>query len=167
MLTGIDPHGASAELIAGRRKRHFLDHLPLLSAQPGSRHLVQMILANGQAISVASSSTGEELRQLLVVADVADLVGDILVSKDDAAASKPDPDIVLAALDRLRLPAEQVVMIGDTPYDIEAAQAVGIGTIALRCGGWSSLELANALAIYDTPQDLANDYEASPLGRRG
>jgi phosphoglycolate phosphatase-like HAD superfamily hydrolase len=63
-------------------------------------------------------------------------------------------------------PAE-VVMIGDTPYDIEAAQAIGIGTIALRCGGWSSQELSNAIAIYDSPQDLADDYEASPLAGRG
>jgi HAD superfamily hydrolase (TIGR01509 family) len=165
ILAGIDAHGATARLIGERRKRCFLDNLPLLSPQPGARHLVQLIRDRGQAIAVASSASAEELRQLLMAADVAELIGDIIVSKDDAEASKPDPDIVAAALQRLALQPGEVVMIGDTPYDIEAAHALGMGTIALRCGGWSSLELANALAVYDTPQDLANDYEASPLGQ--
>jgi HAD superfamily hydrolase (TIGR01509 family) len=167
ILTGIEGHGPSADLINTRRKRYFLDNLPLLSPQPGARHLVQMIRDHGLATSVASSATAEELHQLLTAADVADLVGDVIVSKDDAAASKPDPDIVGAALQRLGLSPAEVVMIGDTPYDIEAAQAIGIGTIALRCGGWSSQELSNAIAIYDSPQDLADDYEASPLAGRG
>jgi len=167
ILTGLDPDGAAAELINQRRKRSFLANLALLSPQPGARHLVQLIRERGQAIAVASSSTAEELGQLLVASDVSDLIGDLIVSKDDAGSSKPDPDIVHAALTKLGLPSGEVVMIGDTPYDIEAARALGIGTVALRCGGWSSQELANALAIYDSPQDLANDYDASPLGRRG
>ncbi len=163
ILTGIAPDGASADLINERRKRYFLENLPLLSPQPGARHLVQLIRNRGLAVSVASSATADELKQLLTAADVADLVGNVIVSSDDAEQSKPAPDIVAAALTRLGLPADQVVMIGDTPYDVEAAQALGVGTIALRCGGWSEVELANALAIYDSPQDLADDYDASPL----
>ena len=164
LLTGIEGHGPSADLIGERRKRVFLDNLPLLSPQPGSRHLVQAVRDHGLAVSVASSASAEELRQLLVAAGVADLIGDIVVSKDDASRSKPDPDIVRAALERLGLPPEEVVMIGDTPYDIAAAQALGVATITFRCGGWSSQELANAIAIYDNPQDLVNDFDRSPLG---
>ena len=88
------------------------------------------------------------------------------MSKDESAESKPDPDPVRAALAHLGLPPDQVVMIGDTPYDIEAAAKVGVATIAFRCGGWNSQELADAIAVYDDPQDLANDYEGSPLAGR-
>jgi phosphoglycolate phosphatase-like HAD superfamily hydrolase len=88
------------------------------------------------------------------------------VSKDEAGRSKPDPDPIRAALAFLDLPAAQVLMIGDTPYDVEAARKVGVGTIAFRCGGWSSQDLADAVAVYEDPQDLANDYDASPLARR-
>jgi HAD superfamily hydrolase (TIGR01509 family) len=165
-LTGIDPNGASAALINERRKRVFFDELPLLGPQPGARHLVQLIRDRGLAVAVATSASTDELRQLLVAADVADLFGDDLASSDDAEHSKPDPDIVRVALDRLRLPRGEVVMIGDTPYDIEAAEKLGVPTIAFRCGGWSSGELANAIAVYENPQDLAGDFDASPLGGR-
>jgi phosphoglycolate phosphatase-like HAD superfamily hydrolase len=88
------------------------------------------------------------------------------VSKDEAGRSKPDADSIQAALDHLGLPASEVVMIGDTPYDIEAAARAGVATIALRCGGWSSQDLADAIAVYDDPQDLVNDFDASPLAAR-
>jgi len=57
-------------------------------------------------------------------------------------------------------------MIGDTPYDIEAADRAGIGTIALRCGGWwSDGDLSRAVAIYADPADLLNHYDVSPFKR--
>ena len=58
-----------------------------------------------------------------------------------ASNSKPDPDIVRAALARTGCAAQDVIMLGDTPYDIEAAHRTGLGTIALRCGGWSDQAL--------------------------
>ena len=59
-------------------------------------------------------------------------------------------------------------MIGDTPYDIEAASRAGVGTIAFRCGGgWSEQDLAGALAIFDDPLDLLLNYDESPLVGRG
>jgi len=56
-----------------------------------------------------------------------------------------------------------LVLSNDAPYDIEAASKVGVGTIALRCGGWSDRELKGALAIYNDPDDLLNHYDTSPL----
>ena len=67
-------------------------------------------------------------------------------------------------LQRIGLPANQVLTVGDTPYDIEAAAKVGVGTIALRCGGWTDPELKGALAIYNDPADLLDPYDTSPLG---
>ena len=54
-------------------------------------------------------------------------------------------------------------MIGDTPYDIEAARKVCVGTTAFRCGGWSDSDLAGAIAIYNDPADLLAHYDSSPL----
>jgi phosphoglycolate phosphatase-like HAD superfamily hydrolase len=58
-------------------------------------------------------------------------------------------------------------MLGDTPYDIEAAQRAGVRTIAVRCGGWWADDaLGGAVAIYDDPAELVREYDASPLGMR-
>jgi phosphoglycolate phosphatase-like HAD superfamily hydrolase len=91
-------------------------------------------------------------------AGVADLIPR-RTSKDDAARSKPDPDIVNAALRQSGAQADKTVMIGDTPYDIEAARRAGIAAIALRCGGhWSDRELHGAIAIFDDPAALLGNW---------
>jgi phosphoglycolate phosphatase-like HAD superfamily hydrolase len=66
-------------------------------------------------------------------------------------------------LQRIGYPPQQVVMLGDTPYDIESAAKVGVATIAVRSGGWSDRDLANAIAIYDDTADLLKHYDTSPL----
>jgi len=66
---------------------------------------------------------------------------------------------------RAGCPAEQTIMIGDTPYDVEAARRAGIEIIALRCGGWADAELRGAVAIYDDPADLVDHYDLSPFKR--
>ncbi len=166
-LTGLDPHDAAGRLIADRRRRIFLqDYLPLLTAQPGSRNLLRLLEARGIRRVVASSAEEAELLRELRAAQVEDLVEHV-VSKDQAGGhSKPDPDPVRSALEYLGIPPAEVVMIGDTPYDIEAAARAGVSTIALRCGGWSSQDLADALAVYDDPQDLVNEVDSSPFAGR-
>ena len=94
------------------------------------------------------------MEALLQRAGVDDLLP-LRASKDDASESKPDPDIVHAALSRSSARPESAVMIGDTPYDIEAARRAGIGGIALRCGGhWSAGDLRDAVGIFDHPAAL-------------
>ncbi|WP_052640235.1 HAD family hydrolase [Zavarzinella formosa] len=84
-------------------------------------------------------------------------------SSDDAEKSKPDPDILQAALKELGMSADEVLMLGDTPYDVEAARKAGMAAIALRCGGWDDARL-KADAVYDDPADLSAHLEGSPLG---
>jgi phosphoglycolate phosphatase-like HAD superfamily hydrolase len=62
--------------------------------------------------------------------------------------------------------APEAVYLGDTPYDITAAHKTGVEIIALRCGGWSSAELCDAEATYDTPAELLERLDESPLGKR-
>jgi phosphoglycolate phosphatase-like HAD superfamily hydrolase len=80
--------------------------------------------------------------------------------------SKPDPDIVQAALRLSGSQAAHSAMIGDTPYDVEAAARARVPAVALRCGGWwDDSALARATAIYDDPADLLAHFDASPLAR--
>ena len=78
--------------------------------------------------------------------------------------SKPSPDIVQAAFAQVGLDPSEVVMVGDTPYDIEAATQAGVATIAFRCGGWQDADLKAATAIYDAPADLLQNFDDSLLG---
>lgn len=136
--------------------------LPQLAPFPKTRELLSRMRASGLSLSVATSAQQSELEPLLRLAKVWDLL-EGASSSNEAEHSKPDPDIVQAALRRLDLDPSRVVMIGDTPYDIEAAARAGISTIAFRCGGRSDRDLAQAIAIYDDPADLLAHFDSSPL----
>ena len=82
-------------------------------------------------------------------------------SSDDADHSKPDPDIIHAALERLNLSPAQVILLGDTPYDVEAGTRAGAKVVGLRCGGWRDLD--GAIAVYDSPADLLAGFDRSPF----
>lgn len=82
-------------------------------------------------------------------------------SSDDAENSKPDPDIVHAALGRLGLPPDRVIHLGGTPYDVEASLKAGIRVVVVRCGGWSDADFKGAVQIYDDPADLLARFDQS------
>jgi phosphoglycolate phosphatase-like HAD superfamily hydrolase len=135
-----------------------------LQAFDGARELVQTLHERGLRLAVASSAEKEELDALLRLAGADGLV-ERGASGSDVDRSKPDPDVVEAALERLGCRADDAVMIGDTPYDVVAARHAGVRSIGFRCGGWSDRELAGAAALYDGPRDLLNHLDESPLAR--
>ena len=164
-VLGIEEDSAEGERITTRKKEIFSDrYLPTLQPTPGARALLHRLRDDAMRLVVASSASEDELGPLLERAGVRDLIQDS-TSSDDAAESKPDPDIVLAALRDAGFPAHRVVMIGDTPYDVEAATRAGVRVIALRSGGWDDDSLRGAIAIYDHPADLLDHYDDSALGR--
>jgi phosphoglycolate phosphatase-like HAD superfamily hydrolase len=129
-----------------------------------AKDLVAAIKDRGCTAVAASSAKEEELKPLLAIAGVDSLM-DGKTSSDDAKESKPDPDIIEAALERAHADPSEAIMIGDTPYDIEAATRAGMKTIAFRSGGWRDADLNGAIAIYDGPWDLLARIEESPLRR--
>lgn len=161
---GIDKESPEGKRIAERHGELFQEQLPGLRPFPGVRSLLSKMKAEGLKLLVASSAEPDDVKALLQVAGVTDLIEDTADS-GDAESSKPDPDIVQAALGRLGLPAGEVLLLGDTPYDIEAAGKAGIKTLAVRSGGFADSELAGALALYDDSADLLARYDSSPLGR--
>ncbi len=162
-LTEDSPRGKA---IAQRRGEIFArDFLPTVEPFPDAARLVAALKDRGFTIVAASSAKKDELRPLLERAQAHSLLDDE-TSSDDADESKPAPDIVEAALKRANAAPDQAIMVGDTPYDIEAAQRAGVATIAFRSGGWDDADLSGAIAIYDGPWDLLAQLDQSPLGRR-
>lgn len=139
-------------------------YLPLFEPFAGVRPLFERLLADGKRIALASSAKAAELERYKRIARIDDLI-DADTSSDDAGKSKPHPDIFQAALAKLGLAPEQAVVVGDTPYDAEAAARAGMRAVGVRCGGWSGEELkqAGCVAVYADPADLLARYEASPL----
>ena len=159
--TGIDIESAKGKALAARRWEIFQsDYLNTLEPTPGARSLVERIKSDGLMTIVATSASGNELEPLLKAADVADLM-DVTTSSSDAADSKPDPDIVTAAVRKSGLKPDELIMLGDTPYDVQAAIGAHVNMVGLLCGGWTKEELSGAVAIYDDPGDLLRWYDAS------
>ena len=144
------------------------DYLPGARPFEGVKPLFERLKADGRRILLASSSHGDEVKHYVGLLGVGDLI-DATTSKDDVDHSKPCADIFAAALDKVApLGAGDVLVVGDTPYDVEAAGKIGIRTIGVRCGGFPDRALlgAGACALYDDPADLLERYDSSPLGRR-
>jgi phosphoglycolate phosphatase-like HAD superfamily hydrolase len=140
--------------LAERKKAIFKARfLPGLRPFPRCRELLARFKGLGFRLVAASSAGKDELDDLLAVAGAHDYL-EAQIDADDAERSKPDPDIVLAALDKLRLPAAQCLMLGDTPYDAQAAARAGVAFVGLRCGGWSERDLQPALAVFADPAAL-------------
>lgn len=164
-LAGLDSDSAEGKRISAARASIFAgDFLPTLGPTPGARTMIEWLKSEGATITIATSAAGEEVAGLLEAAGVADLI-DHVTSSDDADESKPDPDIIVAALKRSGGPKRAAVMFGDTPYDIEAAGRAGVETIAFRSGGWVDADLCGAVAIFDHPQALLAHVNEPPLAR--
>jgi HAD superfamily hydrolase (TIGR01509 family) len=163
-VANIDDESPLGQAIqASRAQIMKAQYLADLGPFHGSRMLVDMLRSRGLVCVAVSSSSEADIQDLLRAAGVADLMHEVICA-DDADASKPDPDLVQVALDRLGIFADEAVMLGDTPYDVEAAHKAGVMTIALRCGGyWNDKALAGAVAIFDDPADLAARLDHSPL----
>lgn len=140
-------------------------YLGKIVAFPQVRALFERLGAAGIQVALASSAKQAELATYKRIAQIDDLV-DAETSSDDAERSKPYPDIFQAAMSRLDgIAARDIVVVGDTPYDAEAAAKAGLRSIGVLCGGFSEADLrrAGCIAIYRDPADLLDRLDASPL----
>ena len=137
------------------------EYLPHVRPFPGVRRLFEHIRHEGAAIVLASSSQRREVDHHCALLDVEDLIT-ATTSKDDVAHSKPCPDLFAAALDRLApLTAAEVVVVGDSPYDMEAAAKLDIASIGFLSGGFPEAVLrgAGASRIFDGPEGMLARFE--------
>ncbi|MEB3359205.1 MAG: HAD family hydrolase [Synechococcales bacterium] len=152
------------EDISGDRKSYYQKHLlPQVQPFPQVRSLFERLKADGIRVVLASSGRRESVDHNIKLLEVADLI-DGSTSTDDAEQSKPEPDIFEAALHKLAgISPDEALVVGDSPYDAEAAGKIPIRTIGVLCGGFSEsvLKEAGCIAIYRDPADLLNQYPKS------
>ncbi|MDO6416309.1 HAD family hydrolase [Sphingomonas sp. BIUV-7] len=131
----------------------------------GAHDLLVHVANAGQKVVLASSASQAELDHYLDLLDVRDLVS-ATTSADDVEQTKPAPDIFAVALEKVSpLKADEALVVGDTPYDIEAAAKCGIAAVGLRSGGFSDQSLfeAGAIELYDDVASLLRGYNRSTL----
>src|SRR4051794_29240926 len=131
----------------------------------GARDLIRALKDAGHTVVLASSAKEDELDHYLDLLDVREIADD-WTSSADVEETKPSPDLVHAALGKAGGEASDAVMIGDTPWDIEAAEKAGVPTVAVMTGGFSEAELrdAGAVAVFDSLQALRDGLRDTPLG---
>jgi HAD superfamily hydrolase (TIGR01509 family) len=160
---GVPKDSDEGRRVSERRRDIFVEReLAWIQPTRGARDLIDAVRRSSLRVGFPSSAEEDELRALLDIVAATDLL-DHAADADDVDRSKPDPDVVHAALGTLGLDAAEAVLIGDTGYDIEAGARTGVPTIALRCGGWRDEALRGAIAIFDDPGDLLAHLDATPL----
>src|SRR5947199_2827166 len=122
---------------------------------PGAADLLRACRSSGRKVVLASSASERELRALRRALDADDAI-DVATSASDAEQSKPAPDILEVALDRAGLAPDEVMLVGDSVWDVRAAAKLNVPCIGVTCGGTSAGELnqAGAVAVYQDPADL-------------
>ena len=144
-------------------------YLSLVKPFPAVREMFLKVKEQRQQVGLASSGKKDELKTYEKIAKIQDLV-EVETSSGDAERSKPHPDIFEAALDRLHgnVRKEEVVVVGDSPYDAEGAKRAGLRCVGVLSGGFpeSMLKEAGCVAIYADIADLLRRYDDSPLAAK-
>ncbi len=133
-----------------------------VQALEGGHELIAELKERGATVVLASSSPQAELDRYLDLLDARDLA-DAWTTRDDVEATKPAPDLVRAAIDKAG--KDQAVMVGDTPWDVEAAHRAGVETVCVITGGFSRQELvdAGAAAVFESVAELRRRLDEPPL----
>ena len=124
---------------------------------PGAREFVAAVRDRGHRVVLASSGKAQHVDHFLDLLDARDLA-EAWTSSEDVESTKPAPDLLQVALQKLGEPLDSPsVVVGDSVFDVEAAKNAGMPAIVVRSGGFGDDELreAGAIGIYDTPADLA------------
>ena len=158
---GVDAESERGKKLDEAKRRIFKSSISSLQPTPGARQLLTKLRKDGIQLVVATSAGKEDVTLLLKQARVLDLI-DQTTSSDDAESSKPEPDIIQAALRKTGEHARAALMIGDTPYDVEAAVRAGVPIITVRCGGfWKDADLRGSLSIFDDPAAILVHFDFS------
>lgn len=142
------------------------DYLGKVCPFPHARDLVAQVRDSGRSVVITSSASEEELQHYLALLDIERLV-DVFTTIDDVENSKPAPDIFVVARKKAGVDADAVIVVGDAPYDMDAARKCGMTRVAVRSGGFddAALREAGAEHIYANVAAILADFEQSPLAR--
>ena len=132
---------------------------------PGAREFLAAVRDRGHRVVLASSGKPQHVDHFLDLLDARDLA-EAWTSSEDVGSTKPAPDLLQVALEKLGEPLDAPsVVVGDSVFDVEAAKNAGMPAIVVRSGGFGDDELreAGAVGIYDTPADLTAALDRTDL----
>ncbi len=163
-LTDERTERSRGDEIRGTEKERYFELIDEVSTMEGARKLIEELKGRGHQAILASSAKEDEVERYLDLLDARELADDWTTSAD-VEATKPEPDLVTAALEKAGAKPEDAVMIGDTPWDIKAARQAGVGTIGVLTGGFAIEELkdSGAIAVFETVAQLRERLDDTPL----
>jgi HAD superfamily hydrolase (TIGR01509 family) len=151
--------------IRSAEKEFYFELIDEVEPMDSARKLIEQLRDRGHKVILASSAKPEEVEHYLDVLDARELA-DAWTTSGDVESTKPDPDLVHAALDKADEPPEDAIMVGDTPWDVHAARRAGVDTVAVLTGGFAIEELteSGAVAVFESVGELCQRLEETPLG---
>jgi HAD superfamily hydrolase (TIGR01509 family) len=144
--------------------RHYQRLIGEVERTAGARELIEELQRRGHTVVLASSAKPEEVERYLDLLDARELV-DGWTTSSDVQATKPEPDLVNAALKRAGVAAHEAVMIGDSTWDVKAALHAGVETLAVMTGGFCEEELreCGATAVFESVAGLCHELDTTAL----
>jgi HAD superfamily hydrolase (TIGR01549 family) len=161
-LAGEDVELKRGDDIRAAEKELYFELIEEVEPFEGARGLIETLKNRGHAVVLASSAKAEEVDRYLDLLDAGELA-DGWTTSADVEATKPHPDLVIAAVEKAG--GGEAVMVGDTPWDCESARGAGVPTVCVLTGGFSEDELrdAGAVAVFESIAQLAERLDETPL----
>jgi HAD superfamily hydrolase (TIGR01509 family) len=161
-LAGDEVEDEKGDDIRGAEKVLYMAMIHEVRPLPGAARLLETLKERGHRVVLASSAKEEEIEHYVDLLDARELV-DAWTSSADVERTKPDPDLVQTAIEKVG--GGDAVMLGDSVWDIEAAKRVRVPTIAVRTGGFGHDELvaAGAACVFESLDELIDSLQDTPL----
>jgi HAD superfamily hydrolase (TIGR01509 family) len=162
-VCGDEVEDRDGDDIRAAEKQLYFELIDEVAPLEGARELIEVLKRDGRLVVLASSAKPDEVEHYLDLLDARDLA-DAWTSSGDVEATKPEPDLVEAALEHVR--GGPAVLVGDSTWDCEAARRAGVESVGVLTGGFSDQELreAGAAAVFSSIQELRERLSSTPLG---
>jgi len=161
-LVGAETDERLGDEIRGARDEEYERLIGEVAPLEGARELIEDLKRQDRVVVLASSAPEKELDHYLDLLDARELV-DGWTTNDDVEATKPQPDLVRAAMDKAG--TDEAAMVGDAPWDVESARKAGVETVCVITGGFSEQELrdAGAITVFESVEELRRRLAETPL----
>jgi HAD superfamily hydrolase (TIGR01549 family) len=161
-LTSPEVDESIGDDIRAAEKALYMALINEVEAVSEAREFVADLKQRGHTVVLASSAKADEVEHYLDLLDARGLA-DAWTTSADVESTKPQPDLVRAAMEKAS--TDDAVMVGDTPWDIEAAKGADVPTVAVITGGFSraELEAAGAVAVFESVAELRSHLDETPL----
>ena len=162
-VAGEEVEEAHGESLRDAEKRLYSELVGEVCAFDGAAELISRLAERGHEVVLASSAKEDEVEHYIELLDAGDEISSFTTS-DDVERTKPEPDLIAAAIDKAE--GSDAVMVGDSTWDIEAADRADVPTVAVLTGGFSAAELtdAGAVAVFESLPELIAGIDSTPLG---